>query len=99
MPTKSSAPKGLPVKSKIRKELIISYHTFHRGTGEQYIKLLEDFESIVHKKGLRTIFQKLDANRIARQADLDLHLGTRPNKQERKNPLNKMDVDPSAGLS
>ncbi len=68
----------MPVKIKTSEELIVSHHTFHVGTGEQYIKILEDFKSIVHKKGLRALFQKLDANRKACQVELDLHRDTNP---------------------
>ncbi len=73
VPTKSSAPEGLPVNIKISEALIVSHNTFHGDTGEQYIKLMEDFKSIVHKKGLWALFQKLDVNRKACQAELDLH--------------------------
>ncbi len=52
MPAKSSAPKGLPVKIKIRKELTVSNPMFNRGMGIQYAKLLEEFESVLHKKVL-----------------------------------------------
>ncbi len=48
VPTKSSTPKGLPVKMKISKELNVSILAFNGGTGEQYVKLIEDFKSIVH---------------------------------------------------
>ncbi len=96
--TKSSTPKCLPVKIKNSKELIVSHHTFHRGTGEKYIKLLENFKSIVHKKVLHTLFQKLDTNHKARQTELDLHRDTNPDTQDCKNPADDTDVNPSAGL-
>ncbi len=98
VPTKSSAPKGLPVKIKISKELIVSHHTFHGGTGEQYIKLLDEFESIVHKKGLCTLFQKLNKNRKACQAELDLHRDTKPDEQDFEKPADDTDVNPSTAL-
>ncbi len=77
VPTKSSAPEGLPVKIKISKDLSVIYHTFHGGTGEQYSELLEDFESIVHRKGLCELYENCTTNRNAHQAELDLHLSTK----------------------
>ena len=54
--TKSITPKGSPVKLKISKELTISIPMFNVDTEEQYMKLLEDFESVIHKKGFCTKF-------------------------------------------
>ncbi len=59
---------------KISKELTVSILIFNGGTGEQYVKLLEDFKSIMHKKVLCTIYKKVDANQNACQAEFEMYL-------------------------
>ena len=58
---------------KISKELTVSVLTFNGGTGEQYVKPLEDFELILHKKGLCAMYKKYEANQDVHQTDFDLH--------------------------
>ncbi len=44
------------------------------------------------------MFQKLNVNRIGCQAEYDMHLDTKPSKQEHDKPADNMDDNPSAGL-
>ncbi len=99
VPTKSSAPEGSPVKIKISDELTVFHLTFNGGTGEQYIKLLEDFESLVHKKVLRTIFKKLNANKILCQAVFDMHLLAKLKQQEWGKPVYALEYGLNTGQS
>ncbi len=46
--------------------------------GKQYVKFLEDFESILHKKGLRTMYKKYKASQDVRQAEFDLYKMGKP---------------------
>ena len=55
--------------------------------GEKYTKLKEDFESLVHNKDLRAIFNKFDTNQIARVAEFDMHLVNKPKPQEWIKPV------------
>ncbi len=69
---------GLPVKMKISEEITVSIPTFNIGKGKQYVKCLEDFKFILHKKGLHAKYHQYEESRDACQAEFDLHKTGKP---------------------
>ncbi len=54
------------------------------------MKLLEVFESILHKKGLHTMYKKYKANQDVYQAEFDLHKSGKPKPKEQNKPTDAM---------